>query len=41
MPDAAKRLDLRILPGAFVVDNNFTIINKNITVDEIKNSFNR
>ncbi len=40
MPDAARKLDLRILPSVFVVDENFKIINKNLTVDEIKNSFN-
>lgn len=40
MPDAARKLDLRILPSVFVVDENFMIINKNLTVDEIKNSFN-
>ena len=40
MPDAAKKLDLRLLPSVFVLDENFEIINKNLTVDEIKDIFN-
>lgn len=40
MPDAARKLDLRILPSVFVLDENLEIINKNLTVDEIKDIFN-
>ena len=40
MPDATRRLDLRIMPSVFVLDENLEIINKNLTVDEIKNIFN-
>ena len=40
MPDAAKKLDLLLLPSVFVLDENFEIINKNLTVDEIKDIFN-
>lgn len=40
MPDAARKLDLRIMPSVFVLDENLDIINKNLTVDEIKEIFN-
>jgi hypothetical protein len=40
MPDATRKLDLRILPSVFVLDENLEIINKNLTVDELKDIFN-
>ncbi len=38
--DAGNSLDVRFYPSFIVLDNKFTVMNKNIGVDAIKNAFN-
>ena len=39
--EASEKLDLRIVPCIYILDENFTVIAKNKTVDFVKNMMSR
>ncbi len=39
-PEIYKKIDVRLLPSFYVLDRSLKIMNKNITVDDVKNAFN-
>lgn len=39
-PDVYKKIDVRMLPSFFVLDKELKVMNKNLSVDDIKEAFN-